>query len=146
MASSMLQALVPLFFVLALGYAAGRLHSFDADQAAGFNTLLVDFALPAMLFSSTVTINRTQLLSDGPIVLALAIAYLGLYLLVVGMYRWVAKRKLADAWVAGLLAASSAAPFFGPSVVTPLYGQSSALLIAIAALVINVAQVPLVSR
>ena len=50
MASSLLQALVPLFFVLALGYVAGRFHSFDADQATGFNTLLVEFAFTVSPF------------------------------------------------------------------------------------------------
>ena len=143
MASSLLQALVPLFFVLALGYAAGRFHSFDADQATGFNTLLVEFALPAMLFSSTVTITRPQLLREGPVVLALVVAYVGMFLLVVGAYRWWVKRSLAEASLAGLLFASPAAPFFGPAVMTPLYGAGAGLTIAIAALVINVTQVPL---
>ncbi len=143
MASSLLQALVPLFFVLALGYAAGRFHSFDADQATGFNTLLVEFALPAMLFSSTVTIKRPELLREGPVVLALVVAYVGVFLLAFGVYRWWGKRSGAEASLAGLLLASPAAPFFGPAVVTPLYGAESGLMIAIVALVINVTQVPL---
>ena len=143
MASNLLQALVPLFFVLALGYAAGRFHSFDADQATGFNTLLVNFALPAMLFASTVTIKRAHLIGEAPVVLTLAVIDIGVFLLVVGVYRWLVKRTAAEASIAGLLVASSAAPFFGPSVVTPLYGAGSPLTIAVAALVINVAQVPL---
>ena len=84
MASNLLQALVPLFFVLALGYAAGRFHSFDADQATGFNTLLADFALPAMLFASTVTIKRAQLLGEAPVVLTLAVVYVGVFMLAGG--------------------------------------------------------------
>lgn len=143
MGSILLQALVPLFFVLALGYAAGRYHSFDGDQATGFNTLLVNFALPAMLFASTVAITRSQLLGEAKTVLVFAITYVGLFLLVVAVYHWAMKRKLNEASIAGLLFASSAAPFFGPSVVTPIYGAQSGLMIALAALVINVLQVPL---
>ena len=143
MGSILLQALVPLFFVLALGYAAGRYHSFDGDQATGFNTLLVSFALPAMLFASTVAITRSQLLGEAKTVLVFAILYVGVFLLVVAVYHWAMKRKLNEASIAGLLFASSAAPFFGPSVVTPIYGAQAGLMIALAALVINVLQVPL---
>ena len=143
MGSILLTALVPLFFVLALGYAAGRYHSFDGDQATGFNTLLVNFALPAMLFASTVAITRSQLLGEAKTVLVFAITYIGLFLLVVAVYHWAMKRKVNEASIAGLLVASSAAPFFGPSVVTPIYGAQAGLMIALAALVINVLQVPL---
>jgi malonate transporter and related proteins len=40
-------ALIPLFFVLALGCFAGKRRSFDADQAAGLSKLALGFALPA---------------------------------------------------------------------------------------------------
>ena len=143
MASGLLQALVPFLFVLALGFAAGRHHSFTEGQATGFNTLLVNFALPAMLFASTVAISRSQLLVEGKTVLVFLITYAGLFLLVVAAYRWMTRRTLPEASIAGLLFASSAAPYFGPTVMIPLYGAQSGLLIALAALVINVAQVPL---
>ena len=143
MGSALLQALVPLFFVLALGFLAGRRHAFDADQATGFNTLLVDFALPAMLFSSTVTIRRGQLLGDAPAVAVLTVAYVGVFFAVFAIHRWMLTRDSGQAALAGLLVASPAAPFFGPSVVTPIYGAQSGLTIASAALVINVLQVPL---
>jgi predicted permease len=43
-------ALLPVFFVLALGYIAGKRNSFDPDQAAGLSKLALSFALPASLF------------------------------------------------------------------------------------------------
>ena len=143
MTAGLLQALVPLFFVLALGYGAGRFHAFDGDQASGFNKLLVNFALPAMLFASTVMIKRDQMLQEGPVVLTLIATFLGLFLAAVGLFRGLLKRTTAEAAIAGLLASSSAAPFFGPAVLTPLFGATSGLAIALAALVINVVQVPL---
>ncbi len=143
MTAELLQALVPLFFVLALGYGAGRFHAFDGDQASGFNKLLVNFALPAMLFASTVMIKRDQMLREGPVVLTLVVTFMGLFLAVVGLFRGLLKRTGAEAAIAGLLASSSAAPFFGPAILTPLFGATSGLAIALAALVINVVQVPL---
>ena len=53
-------ALLPVFFVLALGYVAGKRNSFDADQAAGLSKLAVTFALPATLFISMTDIRRDR--------------------------------------------------------------------------------------
>jgi malonate transporter and related proteins len=39
-------SLTPVFFVLALGYLAGKRNTFDADQAAGLSKLALTFALP----------------------------------------------------------------------------------------------------
>jgi predicted permease len=44
-------ALTPVFFVLALGYFAGKRNAFDADQSAGLSKLALTFALPASLFA-----------------------------------------------------------------------------------------------
>ena len=51
-------ALLPVFFVLALGFLAGKRNSFDSDQAAGLSNLAVSFALPATLFVSISAIPR----------------------------------------------------------------------------------------
>jgi len=48
----LLGALIPVFFVLALGYIAGKRNAFDADQAAGLSKLALSFALPASLLSA----------------------------------------------------------------------------------------------
>lgn len=47
MPETVLLALAPIFFVLALGYAAGRLGVFDNGLVDSLNTLVMDFALPA---------------------------------------------------------------------------------------------------
>jgi malonate transporter and related proteins len=38
--------LTPVFFVLALGYLAGKRNTFDTDQAVGSSKLAFTFALP----------------------------------------------------------------------------------------------------
>lgn len=58
-------ALLPVFFMLLLGYAAGRYHRFSPDQATGFNQLATNFAMPASLFIDMVQINRQLLLQQG---------------------------------------------------------------------------------
>ena len=51
-------ALLPVFFVLALGYIAGKRNAFDADQAAGLSKLALGFALPSSLFVGMTQIPR----------------------------------------------------------------------------------------
>jgi len=50
--SGLVGALAPVFFVLLLGYLAGKRNEFDADQSAGLSKLALNFALPASLFVS----------------------------------------------------------------------------------------------
>lgn len=74
-------ALLPVFFVLALGYLAGERHSFNVVQAAGSSKLALGYALPAALFVSMTDIRRDPLLQQGELVPALLISHLGLFLI-----------------------------------------------------------------
>ena len=82
-------ALLAVFFVLALGYLAGKRNEFDADQAAGLSKLALGFALPASLFVGMTDIPRALLLQQGRLVLALILAHVGLFLVA-----WILLRRL----------------------------------------------------
>jgi predicted permease len=58
-------ALFPVFFVLALGYFAGKRNAFDADHAAELSKVALGFALPASLFVGMTEIPRELLLQQG---------------------------------------------------------------------------------
>ncbi|HXP45064.1 MAG TPA: AEC family transporter, partial [Candidatus Acidoferrales bacterium] len=77
--SGLAGALLPVFFVLALGYLAGKRDAFDADQSAGLSKLALSFALPASLFVSMTQIRKDLLLQQGHLVLALFLAHVGLF-------------------------------------------------------------------
>lgn len=83
-----ISVIVPVLFVLALGYAAGRFKAFDGDQVSVISELVMDFALPASLFVGTVRTSRAQLFQQVPFFLALLISLLGLYLvaLLLGLF------------------------------------------------------------
>ena len=74
--------LLPVLFVMALGFVAGRSRQFDPDQVQGLNELVLSFALPALLFAGIVTTSRSSLLTAGPFVLALLIVFVGLFVVV----------------------------------------------------------------
>ena len=130
-------ALLPVFFVLALGYFAGKRRSFDADQAAGLSKLALGFALPASLFVGMTEIPRELLLEQGRLVLALVLAHVGLFLVAWLVLRRVKSLPGAASIICALMLATSATPVFGIAVLQPLLGNTSAGTVGLVALAIN---------
>src|SRR5438105_3185631 len=135
--------LLPVFFVLGLGYFAGRAKKFDADQVAGLNELVLDYALPAMMFVATVKNARSQLLSQGLYALALLIAFVGVFLIMVLVSTRVLHHSLGEAALQANLASFPSVAFFGPPIFQGLFGASSLVSIALAATLSAITIVPL---
>src|SRR5947209_18386279 len=74
--------LLPVLFVMGLGFCAGYARQFDRDQVQGLNELVLEFALPASLFVVIVTTSRSSLLATFPFLIALLIGFLGLFVVV----------------------------------------------------------------
>jgi malonate transporter len=130
-------ALLPVFFVLALGYTAGKRNSFDPDQAARLSKLALSFALPASLFVSMTDIRKDLLLQQGRLVLALILSHAGLFLvswLVLGLVK---SLRGTPAIIYALMLSTSATPVFGIAVLEPLLGPTSAGTVGLVALAIN---------
>jgi predicted permease len=140
-APALIAAIAPVILVLALGFAAGKHHRFDPDQARGFSQLALRYALPAALFLGMAHFDRALLLQQGPIALVMLIGYSGLFL---ALY-WVLCRLRVDklrATLLGYTIASTAVPIYGLTVLVPIYGQEVGTgIVGLAALVTNLAQV-----
>jgi malonate transporter and related proteins len=130
-------ALLPVFFVLALGYIAGKRHSFNADQAAGLSELALGFALPASLFVGMTEIPKDLLLQQGRLVLALILSHDGLFLVAWLLLRKVKSLQGSASIICALLLATSATPVFGIAVLQPLLGDTSTGTVGLVALAIN---------
>lgn len=135
--SGLVGALLPVFFVLALGYLAGKRNAFDADQAAGLSKLAVSFALPAALFVSMMEMRRSLLLQQGRLVLALILAHAGLFFVAWFLLQRVKSLHGTPAIIYALMLATSATPVFGIAVLEPILGPTSAGAVALVALAIN---------
>ena len=61
MALMIAEALVPVFFVMFLGYFAGARRMIDNQHVASLNVLVTTFALPAALFVSVTQTSRSGL-------------------------------------------------------------------------------------
>src|SRR5258708_12985923 len=118
-------ALLPVFFVLALGYIAGKRHSFNADQAAGLSELALGFALPASLFVGMTEIPKDLLLQQGGLVLALILSHDGLFLVASLLLRRVKSLQGSASIICALPLATSATPVFGIAVLHPFLGDTT---------------------
>lgn len=76
MSNAIVMALAPVFFVLLLGYAAGKFHIVDNHHVDGLNALVMDFALPASLFAATASASRSQMIEQFPLFLVFGLTML----------------------------------------------------------------------
>jgi malonate transporter len=140
----LLGALTPVFFVLALGYLAGKRNVFDADQSAGLSKLALTFALPASLFVSMTDIRKDLLLEQGRLVLALILSHAGLFVVAWLLLRLVRSLGGTASIIYALMLATSATPVFGLAVLGPLLGPTSGGAVGLVALAINLTVPPAV--
>jgi malonate transporter len=140
----LVSALLPVFFVLALGYFAGKRNAFDADQVAGLSKLALTFALPASLFVGMTQIRKDLLLQQGPLVLALILSHAGLFLMAWLGLRLVKSLRGTASIIYALVVATSATPVFELAVLEPILGPTSAGAVGLVALAINLTVPPAV--
>jgi malonate transporter len=81
MTEILLDSLIPIFVVMALGYLAGWTRDIDNNHLAELNALAMDFALPLSLFVATASTPRALLLALWPLLVVLAVSMLVLYAL-----------------------------------------------------------------
>jgi malonate transporter len=142
MFAEILNIVFPIFFVLLLGYAAGRTNQFDSHQVAGINELVLNFAVPASLFVGTVGVSRTQLLRETRLLMAMLVSLVGMYIVVFLLGKILFRHTVGGAALQAIAVSFTAGPFFGPAVLIPIYGTSSAVAISMIALILNIVIVP----
>src|SRR5258707_5111423 len=73
------EGLVPVFFVMFLGYFAGARRIIDNQQVASLTALVMTFALPAALFVGVAQTSRGGLEENGKLFLVLVISMLVIF-------------------------------------------------------------------
>lgn len=74
-----LLALLPVFFILLLGYTAGKFHVISHGHVGALNAFLMNYALPAALFVATASSSRSDLFSHWPFLVVIAGAMMAVY-------------------------------------------------------------------
>jgi malonate transporter len=73
-------ALVPIVFVILLGILAGCIGLITREGSGVLSSLALDFCMPALLFSRTATMSMAEL-QDWGLLLGITLGLLSIYLL-----------------------------------------------------------------
>jgi malonate transporter len=90
-------ALAPVFFVMALGYGAGKLGIANNRQVGDLNALVMDFALPASLFVASASASRREMFAQTRLFAILGLVMLLIYFTWYLLRRGSSKASRADA-------------------------------------------------
>jgi malonate transporter len=143
MATQILSAIVPVFFVMALGYFAGWIRDIDNRQVAGLNALVMDFALPAALLAATAQTPRALLLQQGGFIAVLAVSMLAIYGLVFWLGTTLFKLDTPQAAVQSLTVAFPNLASVGLPLITSVFGAANTAVVSISIAVGSIVLSPL---
>lgn len=132
MSNAILMALVPVFFVLLLGYAAGKLHVVDNLHVDALNALVMDFALPASLFAATASASRREMIDQVPLFLVLGVTMLLLYLAWYFAARRISKLSQSEASLQALAIGFPDLAGVGLPIMTSVVGPTGTVPVAVA--------------
>jgi malonate transporter len=140
---TILASLAPIFLVMALGYAAGRTKSLDNHDIGSLNALVMDFALPAALFTAMAQAPRQAMIDQA----RLALVLLGAMLLAFAVTYLVQIRILGgDRRESALIALTASGPNVGSAglpIVAALFNRSASISVAVAVAVAAIVLTPL---
>jgi malonate transporter and related proteins len=127
-----LLALVPIFFVLILGYTAGKRRVVNSAHVAELNAVVMNYALPASLLVATATTPKAAMLAQWPVAVVLGGAMMLVYPLSYFYHRRVRRLAMGDAAVQALSVALPNYAAAGLPVVAALSGPTQMVPVAVA--------------
>ena len=129
-----LNALVPVFFGLALGYYAGRRKRIDNKNVTALNVTLMHFLLPCSLFLAVGRTPRTVLQSESSLLAVLVLVMAVTYAIVYSVERSLLRQPSSEAAVQALTVSFANNVAVGLPLLSILYGPSGLLAVAAAIL------------
>lgn len=127
-----LHALAPIFIIMLLGFWAGKAKMVDNKNVSLLNIFVMDFALPAALFSATVQTPWRGIVAQMPLIavltLAMWIAYAVLYFVATGIF----KKSPQDAAVLTLTVALPNYAALGLPILGSVVGEGSSTSLSVA--------------
>lgn len=139
---SILNNALPFFALIFCGYAAGRLNLLTATAAAGVNTFVFYFALPAFLFSVMSSSPIAEVL-NGPFVGAYACASLAVFGLAAAGGRLLFDVGRGEAAVQGLAAVLPNTGYMGIPLAVAVFGREAAVPLAVGMTIDGILLIPL---
>ena len=139
---SILNNALPFFALIFCGYAAGRLNLLPATAAAGVNTFVFYFALPALVFTLMSSSPIAEVL-NGQFIAAYACASLAVFGLAVAGGGLIFGMGRGEVTVLGLAAVLPNTGYMGIPLASAVFGQDAAVPIIVGLTLDGVLMIPL---
>ena len=139
---SILNNALPFFALILCGYAAGRLKLLTETTAAGVNTFVYYFALPAFLFALMSSSPLSDVL-DGPFIGAYVAASLAVFALAAAGGRLLFGVERGEAAIIGLTAVLPNTGYMGIPLISAVLGREAAVPIVVGLTLDGVLMIPL---
>jgi len=136
-----LQSLLPLAFVIFLGWFAGRRTIIDAKHSSSLATYVMSFSFPCLLFAKTATTTLQDLINYR-FIAGLSVGLLGMYLLVFLFSRYLRRISLSHSCQTAFVCAFPDMAFMGIPIFLVLFGEPSLISIVIGNLITSLIMIP----
>ncbi|MFB1099909.1 AEC family transporter [Terribacillus sp. JSM ZJ617] len=130
--------LVPIFFVILLGFIAGNRGIFNKETSKGINTLVTKIALPAHLFVGITTTSRETIFDKASFLVALLIGVIGFFIVLLLITKWTTKYDFVTSTMFSLNSTQPTFAFMGIPVMGSIFGADAiAIPIALMGIIVN---------
>jgi malonate transporter and related proteins len=133
---------LPFFALIFCGFGAGRLGLLDETAAAGVNTFVFYFALPAFLFGLMSSSPIGEVV-NGPFIGAYVTASLSVFALAALVGRRLFRLGRAEAAVQGLAAVLANTGYMGIPLISAVFGREAAVPIVVGLTLDGILIIPL---
>lgn len=141
---TVINALLPVFVTLLLGYFAAWHHDDDGKSATMLNMMVMTYTLPLSLFAGTAVMSASNLVANLPMVAALFAGLAVPFGATLIVARYVFRRGLGESTLQALAIAFPAVPFIGIPILGSIFGADAATLtVAVSGLATNLIIVPI---
>lgn len=129
--------ILPVFAVIAIGFIAGKTKIVSANGAKTLNDYVLYITLPALLFHAVATAPLSHL-TNWDFLFANLFGIIGAFLITVFVVRFVFKKRSAALSLYGMNASYGTSGFMGIPLLIVAFGQEAALPSAIATVIHNI--------
>ncbi|MFL9936906.1 AEC family transporter [Paraburkholderia sp. RL18-103-BIB-C] len=142
MTQTILAALLPVVFVVALGVLAARFRIIEKSSAPIFADFVVRFALPLALLGGVLKISPAAI-ENGPYLLSMLLGLMVPYAIAFGIGKLVFRHGLSESALQALVCAFPSMAYSGLPVLEAVVGQQGVLAVVVGNLVTSVIMIPL---
>lgn len=142
MTQTILAALLPVVFVVALGLLAAKFDIVPKASAPVFADFVVRFALPLALLGGVLKTSPSAI-ENVPYLVSMLVGLMIPYGIGFAIARWLFRRNLAESALAALVCAFPSMAYSGLPVLEAVVGEQGILAVVVGNLVTSVVMIPL---